>query len=183
MTALLRLGLCLVGAGAALAQRPELQDFSGHAVSFAAVSGATTVVAFISSECPVSNQYNTRMADLFQEFTPKGVRFVFVNANHNESPAQIQNHARQAGFPFPVYRDGTGDFARSFDAQVTPEVFVLDSTGKVVYHGGIDDSRNPARVRRKALELALMAILSGEPPDRVETRAFGCSIKLARRME
>src|SRR5262249_29178337 len=47
--------------------------------------GAVTAVVFISAVCPMSNSYNVRMSDLYREYAGKPVKFVFINANQNES--------------------------------------------------------------------------------------------------
>ena len=70
--------------------------------------------------------------------------------------------------------------ADRFGATVTPESYVMDSTGTVRYHGQIDDSRNAARVRVRGLRMALDAVLDGKPVGIQETKAFGCSIKRVR---
>ena len=144
-------------------------------------TGEVTVVTFISTICPVSNGYNARMKDLYRDYAGKGVKFVFLNSNQNESAAAIQDHARQAGFEFPVHKDGGNVLADRFGAQYTPESFLLDPTGKIRYHGRIDDAQNPARVRQNSLRLALDAVLSGGEVATGETKAFGCTIKREQR--
>ena len=67
--------------------------------------------------------------------------------------------------------------ADRFGAQVTPETFVLDQAGTILYHGYIDDSRNPANIKVQGLRVALDAALTGRSPERAETKAFGCTIK------
>jgi hypothetical protein len=71
--------------------------------------------------------------------------------------------------------------ANRFDAQVTPENFVIDSAGVIRYHGSIDDSQNEARIRTRGLRLALDALLGGKPVPIPETKAFGCTIKRVRK--
>ena len=90
-------------------------------------------------------------------------------------------HAKSVGFVFPVYKDPNNALADRFDAQVTPETYVIDSSGTLVYHGQIDDSRNEKRVQQQALRMALDAVLAGKPLTVAETKAFGCSIKRVRR--
>jgi thiol-disulfide isomerase/thioredoxin len=144
-------------------------------------TGEVTVVTFISTTCPVSNSYNDRMKDLYRYYAGKGVKFVFLNSNQNESAAAIQDHARQAGFEFPVHKDAGNVLADRFGAQYTPESFLLDRTGNIRYHGRIDDAQNPARVRQNSLRLALDAVLSGGEVAVGETKAFGCTIKREQR--
>jgi hypothetical protein len=140
-----------------------------------------TVVVFISTVCPVSNSYNLRMRELYRDYAPKGVKFEFLNANQNESQADMEDHARRAGFPFPVMKDANNVMADRLGAEYTPESFVMDRDGVVRYHGRIDDAQNPARVRQSSLRLAIDAVLAGVPVPAPETKAFGCTIKRVRK--
>jgi thiol-disulfide isomerase/thioredoxin len=142
--------------------------------------GQVTVVTFISTVCPVSNSYNGRMNDLYRDYTARGVRFLFMNSNQNEPESTVREHARSAGYVFPVYKDAGAVVADRFGAQSTPETFLLDRAGTVRYHGRIDDAMNPARVKHNSLRLALDAVLAGGEVAAPETKAFGCTIKRAR---
>ncbi len=139
-----------------------------------------TVVMFIATRCPISNDYNERMRTVAQEYTPKGVRFVGINSNSIEPVEEVAQHAKQNGFPFPVLKDEGNKIADHFNAQFTPEIFVMDSKGVLRYHGRIDDSQNPARITSHDLRITLDALLAGNNPPRAETKAFGCTIKRVR---
>jgi hypothetical protein len=60
---------------------------------------------------------------------------------------------------------------------VTPETFVIDPKGKVLYHGRIDDNRKGDNIQSKDLANALDMLLDGKPVAIAETKAMGCSIK------
>jgi len=159
----------------------QVQDLDAKPVAFSTLRGPITVVTFISTQCPVSNGYNQRMNALFNDYSPKNVKFVFVNANHNESANEVRAHSKRAGFVFPVYKDANNLVADRFGAEVTPESFVIDGSGVIRYHGAIDDSQNEARIRTRGLRMALDAVLAGKSVEITETKAFGCSIKRVRK--
>jgi len=158
-----------------------LTDLQGNTASWTNLKGGITVVLFIATKCPISNGYNDRMNELYRDYTAKGVKFVFINANASEPAKEVEDHARQHGFAFSVYKDPGNAVADRFNAQVTPEAFVVDSSGTVRYHGYIDDSLNPARIQKQSLRLALDAVLTGRGPEPAETKAFGCTIKRQKR--
>jgi hypothetical protein len=139
------------------------------------------VVTFIATECPVSNSYNQRMIDVYQDYSSKNIKFIFVNANRSEPAGEVREHAKRVGFPFAVYKDPGNQVADRFDAQVTPESYVIDNSGVIRYHGAIDDSMNASRVHNQVLRAALDALLAGKPVPRTETKAFGCTIKRVRK--
>jgi peroxiredoxin len=139
------------------------------------------VIIFIATRCPVSLDYDERMANLAKEYADKGVLFIGINSNNIEPAAEVTEHAQRKGFTFPVLKDEGNRVADMYEARVTPEVFVVDSNFVLRYHGRIDDSQNPARVNQRDLKNALDALLAGKEPPVKETRAFGCTIKRVQR--
>jgi len=74
--------------------------------------------------------------------------------------------------------DATSDLARAFGATRTPEAFLFNAAGQLVYHGTIDDNaREPAKVQRRYLRDAVDAVVAGRGLAVQETKALGCSIK------
>jgi len=159
----------------------QVQDLDAKPVAFSTLRGPITVVIFIATQCPVSNAYNQRMNALYQDYTPKNVKFIFVNANRSEPASEVRQHSKSVGFAFPVYKDANNVLADRFDAQVTPESYVIDSAGIIRYYGSINDSQNESRIHTRGLRLALDALLAGQPVSVSQTKAFGCTIKRVRK--
>src|SRR5207302_3964638 len=97
------------------------------------------VVAFLGTECPLAQQYAPRLADLAGEFGPKGVAFLGIVSNPQESLADIERYVLAHKIRFPVLKDLGAEVADRFSAKRTPEVFVLDAERTVRYWGRIDD--------------------------------------------
>jgi peroxiredoxin len=155
-----------------------LKEASGKDVSLAALSGKKAVVlAFIATQCPVSNAYNERMAAFAKEYEAKGVAFVGINANKQESSAEIVEHAKTHGFTFPILKDDGNKKADELGAQVTPEIYVFDPSWTLRYHGRIDDDRSGKAVQSTDLKNAVDALLAGKDVTVKEAKAFGCTIK------
>jgi peroxiredoxin len=136
-----------------------------------------TVVMFIATQCPVSNAYNERMVELQEQFAAKGVAFIGVNSNKQEDAKEVAAHAKEHKFVFPVLKDPRNKVADQYGAQVTPEVYVVNKEGRLLYHGRIDDSRNVSKVKSHDLATALNAFLEGKSITETEPKAFGCTIK------
>jgi protein-disulfide isomerase len=168
--------LCSAWAAGQTLSTLNLQDAGGSPVSLN-TAGKITAVVFVSTKCPVSNDYNDRMTALYKDYAAKGVQFVFVNSNQNESGGEVAQHAKDVAFPFTVYKDLGNKLADQFKAEVTPHAYILGKDSSVIYRGAIDDARNAARVTRRPLREALDAALSGKPAPSAEAKAFGCSIK------
>jgi peroxiredoxin len=168
----------LGGAGLKVGSTVEnftLKTVDGNDVQYAELAGNITVLTFIATQCPISNDYNERMKAIYADYHPKGVKFVFINSNHTEPAAEVKQHAASNGFQFQVYKDPGNVVADMFGAQFTPEVYVVKG-GKVAYHGRIDDARK-GEIKDHSLRNALDALLAGKAPAAAETKAFGCTIK------
>jgi peroxiredoxin len=153
----------------------SFKDFQG---------GKAVVVVFVGTECPVNNAFMAHLVELHKAYAPRGVAFVAINANCQDTPARIAAHAREHGLPFPVLRDVANVVADRFGARRTPEAFVLDPAGTVLYRGRIDDQfgvgfKRPAPTRRDLAE-ALDEVLDGKPVSRPTTPVAGCLIARAR---
>ena len=182
--AALALSVALFGFGAEPGSKVSefvLRTVGGVEVASAGLRGAkVTVVGFVSTKCPVSAAYNQRMRELYQQFSARGVGFVFIDSNANETEADMQLYTKQAGLEFPLYRDVGNRVADLFGAQSTPEIFVLDGDSTLRYRGAIDDSQNEARVKVRGLRLAIEAVLGGKPVQPERTKAFGCTLHRVR---
>jgi len=156
----------------------SLKSYDGKTVDLASYSGRKAVaLIFVATRCPVSNAYNERMEAIAKEYSAKGVAFVAINANKEESPAEIAEHAKAHGFSFPILKDAGNVEADAFGAQVTPEAYVYDASWVLRYHGRIDDNMNVEHAKSPDLRNALDAVLAGKDAPVEETKAFGCSIK------
>lgn len=135
-----------------------------------------TVVLFVATRCPYSNGYNARMATLAKKYAAQGIAFVGINSNATEPIAECAAHAK-AHLPFPVLKDADASVADTYAAKVTPEAYVIDAHGTLVYHGRIDSALDPRDVTTHDLAAALDAVLTGHAVSATQPAAFGCSIK------
>jgi len=155
-----------------------LPDADGKSHSLAETrSSKATVIMWVSTECPVSNAYNDRMAAIAKEYQAKGFSFIGINSNKAETPAAIAKHSQEHGFSFPILKDADNVVADKYGASVTPEVYIVDSKGILRYHGRIDDNMKADAATTHDLKSALDTMLAGQDLAKRESKAFGCSIK------
>src|SRR5205809_3555683 len=120
---------------------------SGKKVSRAEVAGPKGMLAmFICRHCPFVKHVQDELAQIGRDYAKSGVGMVAISANDEsthpeDSPQNLAAMARELGFSFPFLFDGSQDVARAYDAQCTPDFFLYDRTGSVVYRGQLDDSR------------------------------------------
>lgn len=148
-------------------------------------AGPAAIVAFWCNHCPYVRAWEDRFNAIAREYSDRGVTTVAICANDpvshpGDSFENMVARAAEQRYVFAYAHDRTQQVARSYGAERTPEVFVLDAAGRVAYHGAIDDSHDPDAVSAHHLRDALEAVLAGGTPAVPETAPVGCTIKWSR---
>lgn len=162
----------------------KLKTVDGKMITLAEVSGTKgTLVVFTCNACPYVKAWEERLVSLGNTYADKGIGVIAINSNDpkvqaGDSYEVMQERARERGMKFPYAMDETSGVARAFGATRTPEVFLFDASGALVYHGAVDDnSGEPDKVSQRYLKDALDAVLAGTDVTVKETKAIGCGIK------
>lgn len=142
------------------------------------------VVAFVCNHCPYVIHLRSALAEFGRECARRGVALVGINANDAEhypadSPARMAQEARAAGWTFPYLHDETQEVARAYRAACTPDFFLFDQPGRLVYRGQFDDSRpgNGRPITGADLRGALDELLAGKTVTSRQLPSMGCNIK------
>ncbi|HEY0349306.1 MAG TPA: thioredoxin family protein [Pyrinomonadaceae bacterium] len=156
----------------------KLPDADGAQRTLNSLKGKNgAVIIFIATRCPVSNGYNDRMEKLAEDYQSKGINVIGINSNSTEPASEVKSHATEKHLTFAILKDDGNKIADRFGANHTPEAYVIDASGKLVYHGRIDNSQKIEAITSNDLRDALDAVLAGKPIQKTTSVAFGCSIK------
>ena len=163
----------------------SLVNVDGRTLSFADVAGTEgTVVMFICNHCPYVKHVAGQLALLGRDYLSRGVGFVAISANDvsthpADSPEQMVREAEERGYPFPYLYDDTQQVAQAYHAACTPDFYLFDAAGRLVYRGQLDPSRpgNDVPVTGRDLRAAIDALLAGKPPVAQQIPSLGCNIK------
>jgi peroxiredoxin len=161
----------------------ELPDTEGAPWSAPNGDGANaTVVVFTCNHCPYALAWHDRIAQAARDYADRGVRFLAISSNDAERYPRDSYDAMKArvakeDWPMPYLYDQTQEVARAYGAKTTPDLFVVDSEGRLAYRGAPDSDYDDPAQQAQWLRDALDAVLGGEQPARAETRPVGCSIK------
>lgn len=142
-----------------------------------------TLVLFSCNACPWVKKWEDRISNIGNAYQKKGIGVIMINSNDPSKVAEdgydeMVARAKAKAFGFPYVVDATSEVARAFGATRTPEAFLFDAKGKLVYHGAIDDNASDAKaVDVPYLKNALNAVVAGEAIPQAQTKALGCSIK------
>ena len=149
----------------------ELSDKSEH---------KATVVYFLGAECPLARLYGPKLNAMQQEYQSRGVRFIGVNSNQQDSLEDVQKYVKRYEIQFPIAKDYGNAVADLFQAVRTPEVFLLDQSLKIRYRGRIDNQYLPGISRAETtshdLKAALDQVLNGDLVKVASTKPNGCFI-------
>jgi thioredoxin-related protein len=162
----------------------KLKDISGKEITLkSAVKKNGLLVMFSCNTCPyvIKNQQRTNEICKYAMENKFGV--VLINSNEaqrgdDDSYAAMKEYAKTQGFNWYYAVDERSELADAFGANRTPETFLFDASGKLVYHGAIDDNPSePENVVRKHLKEAIDEMVHGKEVSVKTSRSVGCTIK------
>ncbi len=142
-----------------------------------------TLVVFTCNNCPYAKAWEERIVTIGNSYAKKGVGVVLVNSNSpsvskGDTYELTKARAKERGVAVPYAVDPDSQVAKAFGATKTPEAFLFDKGGSLVYHGTIDDNHEEAsKVQKPYLKDALDAVVKGQKPATAETKSLGCGIK------
>jgi peroxiredoxin len=162
-----------------------LRDTAGAEHAVPATDGEAppaTVLVVTCNHCPYVVAWNPRLRAVAEDYAPRGVRLLAINANDAsrypaDSPQAMERFVRDQDWPIPYLYDESQDVARALDALVTPHVFVLDADHRLRYRGAPDADHTDPSQNARWLRDALDAVLDGSEPSPADTRPRGCSVK------
>lgn len=139
------------------------------------------VVLFtLATECPICQKYAGLLSTLVGAYPQ--VQFIGVYTKW-EDPALIQPFIDGYGLNFPMALDPTHGLIRQLKTKVTPEAFLIDPDGNILYRGSINDwfvglGKYRTVVTEEYLKDALDAYLAKKPIVKSQTKAIGCIFKV-----
>lgn len=140
-----------------------------------------TVVVFVSTDCPVANAFQPVLRNLQADHASNKVRFVQVHPTSRITVEMAKKHQSDFRIESLVVLDLEREIAKLLKAKVTPEAFLLDGTGKILYRGRINDlyvgfGKKRRRPQNHDLANAIQSALDGELIETKVTKAVGCLI-------
>jgi peroxiredoxin len=165
-------------------------DTAGKTVSLADYKGKTVVLEWVNFGCPfVKKHYGSgNMQKLQETYTGKGVVWLTVSSANKDKAdvfvegSKLSELAKDQGSKATaILVDGDGKLGKSYDAKVTPHMFIIDKDGKLAYSGAMDseattDQSDIAKAD-KFFANALDNVLAGKAVENAKNQPYGCGIK------
>ncbi len=160
-----------------------LPDAAGQPVKLSDFAGKVVVLEWVNPDCPFVKRHADAgtMRSLAQKYQGKVVWLGINSTNYMDSAANAKWIAERS-LPYPVLDDHTGAVGHAYNAKTTPHMYVIDTTGKLVYAGAIDDDNAGTKGASAVnyVDAALAEITAGKPVSVAETKPYGCSVKYAK---
>ncbi|MCX8081036.1 MAG: thioredoxin family protein [Bacteroidia bacterium] len=162
-----------------------LKEVSGSSISLkdAASGKKGLLVLFSCNTCPYVKLYENRIKKIIEFVNKNNIGIIVLNSNEAQRNDEDSFEAMKKyqtehlpGVPYAV--DEKSRLADAFGATRTPQAFLFDANGKLIYKGAIDDNvKDETQVKNAFLIKAMEALLAGKKPETQETKSIGCTIK------
>jgi peroxiredoxin len=160
-----------------------LKNYEGTTVSLSDYKGKIVVLEWFNYECPfVKYHYEkaktiTTLADKYKD---KNVVWLAINSTAHLTTDKNKEFAEKYNIKAPILDDRTGKTGRAYGAKTTPHMFIIDTEGKIVYSGAIDNSPlGRTKDVVNYVDKALSELVSSKAVSIPSTEPYGCSVKYA----
>ena len=199
-TLLMIVGVLVTAGGVSLAQvqvgkeAPDftLTDTNGKTHHLSDYKGKYVVLEWYQPDCPfVRKHYNSgNMQALQKEYASRGVVWLSIDSSAagqegNYPPAELNQIAAKSGaIRTALLLDADGKVGHLYGAKTTPDMYIINPQGVLVYQGAIDDKPSTdlgdVKSAKNYVKAALNAVMGGQTVATASTRPYGCSVKYAR---
>ena len=164
-------------------------DSRDQTQSLAQYKGKYVVLEWHNQGCPYTRKHyvSGNMQNLQKEWTAKGVVWFTVISSapgtqgYVTPPQENAYLAQMHAAPTAVLLDPGGKLGHLYNARTTPQMFVINPEGNVIYAGAIDDKPTPdpedIHGADNYVSDALTSAMAGKPIATSSTRSYGCSVK------
>ena len=164
-------------------------DSQGRTQTLDQYRGKYVVLEWHNQGCPFTRKHyvSGNMQNLQKEWTAKGVVWFTVISSapgtqgYVTPPEENAYLAQMHAAPTAVLLDSDGKVGHLYNAKTTPQMFVIDPQGTVIYAGAIDNKPTPdpedIRGADNYVSDALIAAMAGKPVATPYSRSYGCSVK------
>lgn len=141
------------------------------------------LVMYSCNTCPYVLNMQNRINDIQMQAQRMMIGMVIINSNEAyrdeaDSKSEMKKYGEDNKFIVPYLIDSMSVMADAFGATRTPECFLFNKEGILVYRGSIDDSpKDEKAVKQHYLLDAMTAVSKNKPITIGTTVSAGCTIK------
>lgn len=143
-----------------------------------------TLVIFMCNHCPYVQHAIVEIVMIANDYRVQGLGVFAISSNDirkypADRPEKMADFAMENRFDFPYLYDADQKVAKKFNASVTPDFFLFDSSDKLFYHGQLDDSRpgNVISISGSDLRNAIDGLIYNRSFSEIQKPSTGCTIE------
>jgi peroxiredoxin len=165
----------------ALAPAFSAQDATGKTIKLDDYKGKIVVLEWINKDCPIDQRViNSKLISNVHEKFKDKVVWLAVDSTHNHAKADYDATIKQWNLSYPLLNDASGAIGHAYGAQTTPHLFIVNTDGKLVFKGGIDnDPVGDKPTKLNYVDQALTELTAGKSITISESKPYGCTVKYA----
>jgi len=175
-----------------------LVDTADKRFQLSELRGKTVVLEWFNPDCPFIKFAHSKgpLVDMASKYETPELVWLSINSGAPGKQGNGKQRNVDAKLEFhmtnSILLDESGAVGRSYGAEKTPHMFIIDPAGTLVYRGGLDnapigtpDDARPRPVDAKPGEVvpyvknALADLKAGRAITLADTPAYGCSVKYA----
>ena len=140
------------------------------------------LIIFMCNHCPYVQAKVDAMNEIYQKFKGK-IAMIGINSNDaikypDDSFDSMKTFAKEKSIGFTYLVDETQEIAKKYGAVCTPDPFLFDKDGRLVFHGRIDNALKPDdKPTEKTMIQNIEKVISGNKIEKDFDPSMGCSIK------
>ena len=142
------------------------------------------VVLILGADCPLSKKALTEAAEDILKASSDGRVGIMGLLVARDDDEDIKRLKKDFNVTFPLYLDRDNSVAAKMGVKVVPTAILLNTGGKILYQGRINDRVEQlgkrSSARRHDLFEALKDALEGNPVRVAKTDAVGCPVEIRR---
>lgn len=162
----------------------RLANYDGKMINLSDYKDKIVVLEWFNYECPFVKYHYEKaktMTTLANKYKDKNVVWLAINSTSHLVAEKNKAFADKHQSSYPILDDRTGGTGRAYGAKTTPHMFIVDTEGKIVYSGAIDDSVLGKKKEGviNYVDKALSELTTGKTISIFNTEPYGCPVKYA----
>lgn len=150
--------------------------------SLASYGRKPLLIVFMCNHCPYVKAKAGALNKIQDRFRDR-IAMVGINSNDSvkypeDSFEAMKEAVREKGFKFDYLVDDSQEVARRYGAMCTPDPFLFDAEGRLVFHGRLDNAMSPDdEATEDTMIDNIGSLLAGKKIEKDFDPSIGCSIK------
>ncbi len=155
-----------------------LVDTSQEPISLTDFYGKYVVLEWFNPHCRAVQRHREILRKLAYHYQWQGVIWLGINSTHYMTQEDNLMWQETNRLNYRILADFTGETARRYQVKITPQIYIVNPMGIVIYSGAIDDNvRGDKSQPVNYVTAALEEILADKLITYSQTKPYGCLVQ------